>query len=174
MNENLKKALRTARKYNTEQKDEMDTSGKNGGGKIGVITTDYYRLMELPSVGLRIPQKMLKHVKEVPAKGKWPAYLLIELEGIRIHICDGLRPDAEGRVAGRLEFNVRVSNTSREGGVEVVNLNMSILPAAQPIEGKPKTLVTCWNGREDQTPPFHYDDRYGPDDKNGNVLLTAL
>ncbi|MEK7615392.1 MAG: hypothetical protein AAB431_03345 [Patescibacteria group bacterium] len=171
MNENLEQAIRRGRQYNTETKEEKD---KETGETIGTITTRYVRLLELPSVGLKVPQGKLKSVKDVPANEKWPAYKLVNLAGVRIHLCDGIAPDAEGRVMGRLELNARVTSTSRTGGHEDVYLNMSILPAIVPIVGKPRTLITCHVAGEGVHVANRYDDRYGPDSNEANVLLEAL
>ena len=78
-----------------------------------------------------------RECKHVAAQGTVPAYDLYELGGIKVHARDGLKPDAEGNLVGKVEINVRVvqqrdPDTDEPRGSERHFLSINVFPGTIP------------------------------------------
>ena len=80
---------------------------------------------------------VVRGCKHVAAQGAVPAYDLYELGGVKVHARDGIKPDADGNLAGRIEINVRVvqpknPETDEPMGSERHFLSINVFPGTIP------------------------------------------
>lgn len=107
----------------------------------------------------------IKHIPADTAKGI-PEYDLAELHGVKIHLRDGIKPDADGMLKGRVEVNVRIVQ-SKQGIVHYLSINIF------PCDDEPEFLVGTFH----KFPEIFEGaciDHWGADFNRSNVFVAAL
>lgn len=129
--------------YFTSSKPELDNKT---GEQIGNLVTDRFRLLEVQTGCFRLPEHTRFEQRE--ATEEWPAHEFALVQGVAVHLCNGLAATEDGFVFGRMQFNLRRTTPTRPNAKVYYHLALSILPfedATLPIEA----FVVFSDSRED-------------------------
>lgn len=143
---------------------------RTSGKMIGTLTIANYRLAVIEHGVMEIPYKKLREIERVEAHDDVPAYDVVRLGHVMVHFHDGVEPDSEGLVVGRIEIDAKFVTPSRTDGVENAHLLISVRKLGPAASGEPEELRVkqcTWY----QEPDFLYSRRFGPDSKDGNVFV---
>lgn len=116
------------------------------------------KLVQRNYVGERIAGEVVlsgrerSQLRHIPANGKVPAYDHVKVEGIDVHLRDGLKPDPRtGVIKGLIEVKLRKIEPRNGGGKTNYYLYMNIFPLQ---EGKETDRIVTISHRVDDGTEF--------------------
>lgn len=125
-------------------------------------------LLEVLSGEFIVPKEFRGRVWPTGPDNRCKRKLGVSMGTVRIDFLDN-PPDELGRVCGPMKILKQHILPHMRGKTSYIKFILEVYPNS--TEQAPPIEVRVWNGQD--TPPFPFTQRFGPDLQNGNIFLNS-